>query len=312
MLSLQPRSAAAAARRATTSCASSRARSQERGAEGFPMDEVAVRSTRSTYTESMNTVLAQECMRYNKLIKTSQLDRSPTLLKALKGLVVMSARARGDADVALPTRCRRDGARSKGVPVAQAARRVDRATCARASRSCRGGSTTARRRRTGSPASSSRRPSSPGRCRTLRASTRCRSTPSRSTSSCWRRRWEAIAAKPARRRVHPRPLPRGRARGTPRAAADGGAAEGALRPVPRRSTSTRRPQRTRRRPRASTRARVYKTTRARARCRRRATRPTSCSTSSCRRRRRARAPSRSTARPSRRTGSRGASRSSAR
>lgn len=42
------------------------------------------------YEESMNTVLLQECIRYNKLIM--EMQRSlPELQRALKGLVVMSA-----------------------------------------------------------------------------------------------------------------------------------------------------------------------------------------------------------------------------
>jgi dynein heavy chain len=41
------------------------------------------------YEESMNTVLLQECIRYNKLIEIMELTL-PDLLKALKGLVVMS------------------------------------------------------------------------------------------------------------------------------------------------------------------------------------------------------------------------------
>eukprot|EP01041_Mallomonas_annulata_P000971 gene971-1882_t len=41
------------------------------------------------YEESMNTVLLQECIRYNKLIDIMQ-ETLPLLLKALKGLVVMS------------------------------------------------------------------------------------------------------------------------------------------------------------------------------------------------------------------------------
>jgi dynein heavy chain len=41
------------------------------------------------YEESMNTVLLQECIRYNKLISVMELTL-PALLKALKGLVVMS------------------------------------------------------------------------------------------------------------------------------------------------------------------------------------------------------------------------------
>ena len=42
------------------------------------------------YEESMNTVLIQECIRYNKLIEVMEITL-PSLLKALKGLVVMSS-----------------------------------------------------------------------------------------------------------------------------------------------------------------------------------------------------------------------------
>lgn len=42
------------------------------------------------YEESMNTVLLQECIRYNKLIEI-MIETLPMLMKALKGLVVMSS-----------------------------------------------------------------------------------------------------------------------------------------------------------------------------------------------------------------------------
>ena len=42
------------------------------------------------YEESMNTVLLQECIRYNKLIEI-MIETLPMVLKALKGLVVMSS-----------------------------------------------------------------------------------------------------------------------------------------------------------------------------------------------------------------------------
>jgi len=61
----------------------------ERNLKPFPMDEIVKRYPLD-YEQCMNTVLTQECIRYNKLIKVfnqSLLD----VKKALKGLVVMSA-----------------------------------------------------------------------------------------------------------------------------------------------------------------------------------------------------------------------------
>jgi dynein heavy chain len=46
------------------------------------------------YEESMNTVLLQECIRYNKLISAME-STLPLLIKALKGLVVMSSDLEG-------------------------------------------------------------------------------------------------------------------------------------------------------------------------------------------------------------------------
>lgn len=48
------------------------------------------------YEESMNTVLVQECIRYNKLIEI-MIETLPMLVKALKGLVVMSSELEGIA-----------------------------------------------------------------------------------------------------------------------------------------------------------------------------------------------------------------------
>jgi len=55
----------------------------------FNLDELSQKYP-LTYTESMNTVLVQEAMRYNKLIKVFNQSLAD-LLKALKGLVVMSS-----------------------------------------------------------------------------------------------------------------------------------------------------------------------------------------------------------------------------
>ena len=49
------------------------------------------------YEESMNTVLIQECIRYNKLISVI-LGSLPQLLKALKGSVAMTAELEATAN----------------------------------------------------------------------------------------------------------------------------------------------------------------------------------------------------------------------
>lgn len=48
------------------------------------------------YKESMNTVLTQECIRYNNLLATMKRSLAETI-KALKGLVVMSPDLEGVA-----------------------------------------------------------------------------------------------------------------------------------------------------------------------------------------------------------------------
>lgn len=54
----------------------------------FNLDQVVMRYP-VVYEESMNTVLAQECIRYNKLVDVMQITL-PELGRALKGLIVMS------------------------------------------------------------------------------------------------------------------------------------------------------------------------------------------------------------------------------
>jgi dynein heavy chain len=55
----------------------------------FDVEEISMRYP-VVYEESMNTVLVQECIRYNKLLEAMELT-IPDVLKALNGLVVMSA-----------------------------------------------------------------------------------------------------------------------------------------------------------------------------------------------------------------------------
>ena len=89
MLSLQPKVASGGGKSRDDVVGDVARALQERGLKPFAMDEVAEKYP-LTYTESMNTVLAQECIRYNKLINIFIRSLSD-VLKALKGLVVMSA-----------------------------------------------------------------------------------------------------------------------------------------------------------------------------------------------------------------------------
>ena len=88
MLSLQPKVATGGGKSKEDIVRETAVALTERNFAPFPMDEL-VAAYPLTYTESMNTVLTQEAVRYNKLI--TEYNRSlANLIKALKGLVVMS------------------------------------------------------------------------------------------------------------------------------------------------------------------------------------------------------------------------------
>jgi len=89
MLSLQPKVSTGGGKSRDEVIAEVAAGLQARDLKPFPMDEIAARYPLS-YEQSMNTVLSQECIRYNRLIRVYNKSLAD-LLKALKGLIVMSA-----------------------------------------------------------------------------------------------------------------------------------------------------------------------------------------------------------------------------
>merc|ERR1712060_1016254 len=89
MLSLQPKVSSGGGKSRDEGIAEVALELQARNIKPFPLDEITSKYPLA-YEQSMNTVLSQECIRYNKLINVfnqSLID----LLKALKGLVVMSS-----------------------------------------------------------------------------------------------------------------------------------------------------------------------------------------------------------------------------
>jgi dynein heavy chain len=89
MLSLQPKVSTGGGKSREETIGEVACALQARELKLFPLDEITERYPLS-YEQSMNTVLSQESMRYNKLIRIY--NKSLTaLLKALKGLIVMSA-----------------------------------------------------------------------------------------------------------------------------------------------------------------------------------------------------------------------------
>jgi len=89
MLSLQPKVSSGGGKSKEDIVRETAVALTERNFKPFPMDDL-VRRYPLMYTESMNTVLTQEAVRYNKLIAVYNRSLAD-LLKALKGLVVMSA-----------------------------------------------------------------------------------------------------------------------------------------------------------------------------------------------------------------------------
>jgi dynein heavy chain len=89
MLSLQPKVSSGGGKSKDDVVRETAVSLTERAFKTFDMDAMNANYP-LTYTESMNTVLVQEAMRYNALIKIFNSSLAD-LLKALKGLVVMSA-----------------------------------------------------------------------------------------------------------------------------------------------------------------------------------------------------------------------------
>ena len=89
MLSLQPKVSTGGGKSKEDIVGETAVALAERNFTQFDMDELGVKYP-LLYTESMNTVLVQEAMRYNNLIKIYNSSLGE-LRKALKGLVVMSA-----------------------------------------------------------------------------------------------------------------------------------------------------------------------------------------------------------------------------
>jgi len=89
MLSLQPKVSSGGGKSRDDVIADVALELQARKIKPFPLDEIAAKYPLA-YEQSMNTVLSQECIRYNKLINIFNKSLAD-LLKALKGLVVMSS-----------------------------------------------------------------------------------------------------------------------------------------------------------------------------------------------------------------------------
>jgi len=89
MLSLQPKVSTGGGKSKDEVVGEAAVALKDRNFHMFNLDEMAQKYP-LTYDESMNTVLVQESMRYNKLIKIYNSSLAE-LLKALKGLVVMSS-----------------------------------------------------------------------------------------------------------------------------------------------------------------------------------------------------------------------------
>ena len=88
LLSLQPRTGGGGGRSRDDIVADRAKDMQQRLAPNFDIEAIGMKYP-VLYEESMNTVLLQECIRYNKLLSAIKRDLA-NLLKALKGLIVMS------------------------------------------------------------------------------------------------------------------------------------------------------------------------------------------------------------------------------